>query len=79
MYDQDFINDCLLPPDRPSKPLMDYVIKDPQGKLVYKGRKNYLCRRIAAQLKGTSNGSMRYIWGQVLKQSGYSVEKQPIK
>lgn len=79
MYDQDFINDCLLPPDRPSKPLMDYVIKDPQGKLVYKGRYNHTCRKIAAQLKGTSNGAMKHIWSQALKESGYSVEKQEIR
>mgnify|MGYP000897650088 CR=1 FL=1 len=79
MYDQDFINDCLLPPDRPSKPLTEFIIKDPKGKIVYKGRHNYRCRKIAAQIKGTSNRAMKYIWPQVLKDSGYSIEKEKIQ
>lgn len=76
MYDQDFINDYLLPADRPSQPLKEFVIKDPNGKLIYKGRHNHTCRKIAAQLKGTTNGAMKHIWPQVLREAGYIVEKQ---
>jgi hypothetical protein len=75
MYDQDFINDCLIPPSRPSQPLMEYRILAPDGSIAYQGRLNYKCRRIAAKIKGTSNGAMKHIWPQVLKEAGYTVSK----